>query len=133
MLCFCRQKTAYEMRISDGSSVVCSSDLSEAIQSGLSRPGLLRRFAPRNDGFVSEARKESRDVLAEVADGVAALHQDQRRDAQRRNPASQHCIILALQREARDRVAAVRVRSEEHTSELQPLMRITYSVSCLQQ
>src|SRR3546814_6769353 len=132
MLCFCRQKTAYEMRISDGSSVVCSSDLSEAIQSGLSRPGLLRRFAPRNDGFVSEARKESRDILAEVADGVAALHQDQRRDAQRRNPASQHRIILALQRVARDRVAAVRVgaaradeefRSEEQTSELQSLMR----------
>src|SRR3546814_8944260 len=28
LLCFCKQKTAYEMRISDWSSDVCSSDLS---------------------------------------------------------------------------------------------------------
>src|SRR3546814_5619477 len=30
LLCFCKQKTAYEMRISDWSSDVCSSDLVDA-------------------------------------------------------------------------------------------------------
>src|SRR3546814_1361324 len=34
MFCFCKQKTAYEMRISDWSSDVCSSDL-------LGEPGLV--------------------------------------------------------------------------------------------
>src|SRR3546814_10828178 len=29
VVCFCKQKTAYEMRISDWSSDVCSSDLSD--------------------------------------------------------------------------------------------------------
>src|SRR3546814_8751257 len=37
LLCFCfRQKTAYEMRISDWSSDVCSSDLSGEMRSGVS-------------------------------------------------------------------------------------------------
>src|SRR3546814_12127620 len=34
-------------------------------------------------------------------------------------------------RPARDRRASSRPRSEEHTSELQPLMRISYAVFCL--
>src|SRR3546814_11367483 len=46
---FFKQKTAYEMRISDWSSDVCSSDLANpamgwrAIRIGLDRPALLRR------------------------------------------------------------------------------------------
>src|SRR3546814_1862454 len=31
LVCFCKQKTAYEVRISDWSSDVCSSDLRESI------------------------------------------------------------------------------------------------------
>src|SRR3546814_4943977 len=38
---FCKQKTAYEMRISDWSSDVCSSDLSDPLRA---RPQLLRRL-----------------------------------------------------------------------------------------
>src|SRR3546814_4375912 len=39
MLCFfVKQKTAYEMRISDWSSDVCSSDLAEMQQRALTRP-----------------------------------------------------------------------------------------------
>src|SRR3546814_8878192 len=40
-------------------------------------------------------------------------------------------IVLVLWEGARD-VAAGRLRSEEHTSELQSLMRISYAVFCLQ-
>src|SRR3546814_8937991 len=39
-MCFCKQKTAYEMRISDWSSDVCSSDLDPA----LPMVGLLGRI-----------------------------------------------------------------------------------------
>src|SRR3546814_10279968 len=60
---FFKQKTAYDMRISDWSSDVCSSDL------------------------------------------------------------SQHRIILALQREARDRVAAVRVGAEREDEEFRAPVR----------
>src|SRR3546814_1641115 len=43
MLCFCffKQKTAYELRISDWSSDVCSSDLSIAFQLAFPRDGGL--------------------------------------------------------------------------------------------
>src|SRR3546814_2778143 len=40
---FCKQKTAYEMRISDWSSDVCSSDLPERRVSRLNRPGCRRQ------------------------------------------------------------------------------------------
>src|SRR3546814_8899280 len=42
--CFCKQKTAYEMRISDWSSDVCSSDLSQDIAPfgfGAAAPSLM--------------------------------------------------------------------------------------------
>src|SRR3546814_10164916 len=41
MFCFFKQKTAYEVRISDGSSDVCSSDLQCLF--GIERPKLLRQ------------------------------------------------------------------------------------------
>src|SRR3546814_19924075 len=44
MFVFCKQKTAYEMRISDWSSDVCSSDPAEA--SRLSGARRLRRLVP---------------------------------------------------------------------------------------
>src|SRR3546814_4527982 len=37
VVCFFKQKTAYEMRISDWSSDVCSSDLRTAVQAELNR------------------------------------------------------------------------------------------------
>src|SRR3546814_8181770 len=58
MIFFFKQKTAYEMRISDWSSDVCSSDLSQPIRktsshekkcgSGLSDPHCLRLVKPLN-------------------------------------------------------------------------------------
>src|SRR3546814_6703395 len=78
---FFKQKTAYEMRISDWSSDVCSSDLS------------LRPALP----IAHLARVQAEAILR---------HQR-----------------AAIEQEGR--------RSEEHTSELQSLMRISYAVFCL--
>src|SRR3546814_1666049 len=110
---FFKQKTAYEMRISDWSSDVCSSDLRDSAgfparpgrpgsrglvlpfyRPALSIPG--RRFWPAPDG----------------GDGVGvSLHH--------------------VGKYVSDRGLRGMGRSEEHTSELQSLMRISYAVFCL--
>src|SRR3546814_5657379 len=48
MVFFCKQKTAYEMRIRDWSSDVCSSDLARL---GIAPRSAVRRRAPRIDGY----------------------------------------------------------------------------------
>src|SRR3546814_5757522 len=55
---FCKQKTAYEMRISDGSSDVCSSDLL----------GQLRAQRRRVETSNRQGR-ERRDAVLHVAEG----------------------------------------------------------------
>src|SRR3546814_3146636 len=55
-LCFCKQKTAYEMRISDWSSDVCSSDLP-----GL-RWGNAIWIRPKSPSLSRGARSEERRV-----------------------------------------------------------------------
>src|SRR3546814_14335815 len=58
-----KQKTAYEMRINDWSSDVCSSDL------GQSRTGQWRLAHPRRDDRdLSRRREAGRDVLPRDAD-----------------------------------------------------------------
>src|SRR3546814_2364205 len=92
---FFKQKTAYEMRISDWSSDVCSSDLKmHQGHRGANHP--VKRLddgrveiTSMNHGFAVEA--------ATLPENAQATH----------------------------------VRSEEHTSELQSLMRISYAVFCL--
>src|SRR3546814_8671078 len=46
------------------------------------------------------------------------------------NPRIRTCL-LGVPRQTRDYLATLRRRSEEHTSELQSLMRISYAVFCL--
>src|SRR3546814_2247148 len=100
---FFKQKTAYELRISDWSSDVCSSDL---------RPPRRRDGADREDGPCL-----GRDRAARVC----------RADRGRRRAARRH----AARADERGDRGEARVRSEEHTSELQSLMRISYAVFCL--
>src|SRR3546814_4871964 len=105
---FFKQKTAYEMRISDWSSDVCSSDL----------PG-RQAVAPslhggENGGDAGHALS-ARCVLAGRAGGD---HQPQDDLLLRR-------LLPAVHRPPDGG------RSEEHTSELQSLMRISYAVFCL--
>src|SRR3546814_5196058 len=101
-LFFFKQKAAYEVRISDWSSDVCSSDL------------LV------DDVQAVDARDEREGT--EVARGIVELLREEQRLAI--EPAK----VLA----AAGGKAGRRIRSEEHTSELQSLMRISYAVFCLQ-
>src|SRR3546814_4892208 len=98
------------MRISDWSSDVCSSDLTD--HSALDP--LIRDALARDPGFAA----------AEFLDLV-----DQTR---RPDPGSGDRVAQLVDRAMRD-VLPSRFgrRSEEHTSELQSLMRISYAVFCL--
>src|SRR3546814_7575061 len=113
-LFFVKQRTAYEMRISDWSSDVCSSDLDhpDAFDAALGRRGLEPRAA---DLIALDERH--RAVITEVQAGQA-----------RRNEASK---AIGAAKAQKDEATAQALRSEEHTSELQSLMRNSYAVFCL--
>src|SRR3546814_7115915 len=110
VFCF-KQKTAYELRISDWSSDVCSSDL--FLNNGGTRQG------PGTDDARSDAGAAAR------FDPARRLHRDDEGAA--RQIGRHDLRRSALQSPARRRSP----RSEEHTSELQSLMRISYAVFCL--
>src|SRR3546814_9660546 len=100
---FYKQKTAYEMRISDWSSDVCSSDLPRrCAYSHHRRTGPHRHRYPR--GRPDPARSGRNHPSGT---GIA------------------HGVRFGKWPRGRRR------RSEEHTSELQSLMRISYAVFCL--
>src|SRR3546814_7935112 len=104
------------MRISDWSSDVCSSDLAFALQAQDDCTFLIRE----NFGFNHVDTKFTSHGLG-CRSIVAGQHDDA--DAflsQRRQRFSGCCL---------DRIC--NCRSEEHTSELQSLMRISYAVFCL--
>src|SRR3546814_5186912 len=117
---FFKQKTAYEMRISDWSSDVCSSDLgalhlrAQVTRGGQAEDYLVWRFSA----------PEQLDLLSEIArhlDGPAGLTLGQ-------------AGVMGALVSAEGRLRAANpafLRSEEHTSELQSLMRISYAVFCL--
>src|SRR3546814_8992008 len=138
ILFFFKQKTAYEIRISDWSSDVCSSDLVPLRPHARAEgAAAARRF--RGQPYCSLAAPKPKAVdVGEVE--VARDHDPHFRaliDAKHR---------LNLHRVPQNRVRClagnpcdiIRVgdfrggdRSEAHTSELQSLMRITYPVFCL--
>src|SRR3546814_3778307 len=71
---FFKQKTAYEMRISDWSSDVCSSDLwrqTEIRSSLLNRPCLQHLPVARRDGRAARAYRSAGAGCARRAGGVA--------------------------------------------------------------
>src|SRR3546814_6673742 len=108
------------MRISDWSSDVCSSDLAYAA------PDVAR---------VEDGRIDRHAVAPELAGGQAQLCGFAiRRIGQRRDGTGLlllHAGMLARERTERGAWPDFK-RSEEHTSELQSIMRITYAVFCLQ-
>src|SRR3546814_8081386 len=111
---FFKQKTAYEMRISDWSSDVCSRLLPQAGHSlkGL-RQDVFARDGPGKTGGkppgLDSAEEKGRPPMAEAATQTA--------------PKESFAALL-------DESLGTE-RSEEHTSELQSLMRISYAVFCL--
>src|SRR3546814_8019797 len=116
---FFKQKTAYEMRISDWSSDVCSSDLCRD-QFGIAPAG--GRHRDRTPGADAADRHGSGDRRGAGGSGGC-----------RGAPESGRLVVAgpAAHRARAHRDRAVGGRSEEHTSELQSLMRISYAVFCL--
>src|SRR3546814_6667172 len=133
---FFKQKTAYEMRISDWSSDVCSSDLRRRERGR----GLCRRRARAAALWLALDRlrphhpsRHRRHPLWRRAAGGRL------RSAAAREELARPARLAGGRRALRRFHGAVRqprppagaLRSEEHTSELQSLMRISYAVFCL--
>src|SRR3546814_7304395 len=118
MFFFFTLKTAYELRISDWSSDVCSSDLALI--------GLLE--------LALETAAAGVDLQAQVGQLVAdPLAQRQGRQFGCFAEGAQINVDLTgdFLRNFVERLKHQHQRSEEHTSELQSLMRISYAVFCL--
>src|SRR3546814_9789043 len=116
----CKQKTAYEMRISDWSSDVCSSDLQgEGAGLGLGTAGEGVGAPQRAEDGVVAGVVEGAVPRLVVAEGLGDAVGD------RLGVTGDQVVTLA----GENLVATG--RSEEHTSELQSLMRISYAVFCL--
>src|SRR3546814_2262028 len=117
---FFKQKTAYEMRISDWSSDVCSSDLPDIAKitfTGSQSVGEIvyqegaRRIVPVSLELGGKSPMlvfPDADVERSVEGAIAGM---------RFTRQGQSCTAAS--------------RSEEHTSELQSLMRISYAGFCL--
>src|SRR3546814_7504559 len=121
---FFKQKTAYEMRISDWSSDVCSSDLSER-----DRCTFVERGGARPQHRL-DAGERNIPAAAGHVDDIAADRARDRQRARQRAVLQAHPMQIGGERAGEGRVISG-VRSEEHTSELQSLMRISDAVFCL--
>src|SRR3546814_9989416 len=132
MFFFFKQKTAYEMRISDWSSDVCSSDLpggyhsvylpEEAERSDLSKIGAV------------DYRTMSIDDIRMVIEHFAVAADRAKRaglDGVELHGGHGYLISSFLSPKANRRTDDYGGRSAEHTSELQSLMRSSYAVFCL--
>src|SRR3546814_8205552 len=115
---FFKQKTAYEMRISDWSSDVCSSDLATPASNTADKYG---------HGTILRDARHPRAKL--TPDGVRHIRSSGRSS---RVMAEEFGVSLSVIKAVRSGQSWKSViRSEEHTSELQSLMRISYAVFCL--
>src|SRR3546814_8742246 len=125
---FFKQKTAYELRISDWSSDVCSSDLASRVRRDIQAPVTVAvaAGAPATASPLATDMASAPAVLAE-ADSLAAATVTELFTTKPMQPRPwPRAILPGLP--AQD---AFTVRSEEHTSELQSLMRTSYAVFCL--
>src|SRR3546814_8338503 len=110
---FFKQKTAYEMRISDWSSDVCSSDL---------LPPVIHVAGTNGKGSTCAYLRAILEAAGHRVHVYTSPHLVRFNER----------IVLAGQEIGDPAFAAVlEERSEEHTSELQSLMRISYAVFCL--
>src|SRR3546814_6665431 len=124
VFCF-KQKTAYELRISDWSSDVCSSDLDRQKIRGRAVPAvvgtivIVAAWGGRRLAVVARSGRFCRGCFRFVG----------------RTPRRLLRFRAAPTAPAALRTRATRrgffARSEEHTSELQSLMRNSYAVFCL--
>src|SRR3546814_4459091 len=120
---FFKQKTAYEMRISDWSSDVCSSDLVGPPQPVDLRVGRARVQVPVARRAPDDPVEPRRNFGVAVTNHALGDLDQFARQAQRPRGRREHLLA--------EQGRAPTARSEEHTSELQSLMRISYAVFCL--
>src|SRR3546814_4355977 len=120
------------MRISDWSSDVCSSDLNALL--GVSQRQCAKGAAPP---FSSRFPRPSQSCAYSDGFGLAPIAPEQfqsrapRRAAYSRPEREHPSARLRHDHEAHRHSQTQEARSEEHTSELQSLMRISYAVFCL--
>src|SRR3546814_1097133 len=121
------------MRISDWSSDVCSSDLDLERDrvAGLGAGGLAQALVdlqPVAALAVRLQRRLERLAFERAVDSDHAARGQLRAGACRQD---QECPCGALRARRAQQLRLEADRSEEHTSELQSLMRISYAVFCL--
>src|SRR3546814_6609333 len=137
LLFFFKQETAYELRISDWSSYVCSSDLDHIVEqvAFVADDDKLARIASQ-EAFQPHRRLQVEVVGRLVEQQQVGVREEQRRKRDAHLPPAREaverlCLHRLVEAEAdQDARGARRCgvgvdRSEEHTSELQSLMRIS--------
>src|SRR3546814_9444749 len=127
---FFKQKTAYEMRISDWSSDVCSSDLNSA-------PPILYDIPDGKGGTLPALVRVGKTAQIFVLDrrnGKPVFPVEERPVPQDSYPGDRlsptQPFSVAMPQIGVEKLTEQDMwgRSEEHTSELQSLMRISYAV-----
>src|SRR3546814_8665200 len=127
LFCFCKQRTAYEMRISDWSSDVCSSDLRIMLED-LRDPDVRERLCaiwtdPKSLDPTARAARVTRDI----ADLLATVARRLEKRGYNAETTSGFLMRVLFTMFAEDSgLIPHGSRSEEHTSEIQSLMRISY-------
>src|SRR3546814_6108125 len=121
---FFKQKTAYEMRISDWSSDVCSSDLPATRFDAAAGRHFYGHGVFSPDGrwlYACENDYDNARGCIGIYDATAGYRREAELEAYAIGP---HEMVLLSDGRP--------LRSEEHTSALQSLMRISYAVFCLE-
>src|SRR3546814_7076416 len=120
------------MRISDWSSDVCSSDLQRQPPAE-TRCQCLRDVQAHAGAAVATSEAGLEDVRQIVGGNAGALVFDDQAVCTQphRNRRTHRRVQGVAQQIGEHRSDRARRRSEEHTSELQSLMRISYAVFCL--
>src|SRR3546814_1783302 len=132
---FCRQKTAYELRVSDWSSDVCSSDLAlrqwgqSTNKVRLIRNGIdVGRYGVRpKQGIISGLNRSPGKLLVGTLAGLRPVKNLRRLVRAVASHDDKLQLVIVGEGPERGAIRAEAARSEEHTSELQSLMRNSYA------
>src|SRR3546814_1628792 len=132
---FFKQKTAYEMRISDWSSDVCSSDLATRTLSRGSSAGCPNGTGGCEASTLFDRGTQDDDrrwnPILTAAPSFSGKTPDFEFGNVGSNPTGASIPSQRLRSYRHELPRKGHLRSEEHTSELQSLMRISYAVFCL--